>query len=273
MAESTRYEFTGSRLVPVEWCMSQDERIVAADSWRVSTGSAIGLEKHLARFAEAVHTVAPDSTDRLEAFFAACLSLLPGDGEWFPRVECVAGPHGSTLRFYHRGAPDRLNDATLATVESDPRVSPTIKGPDLDRLMALRRHVAPTGATEAVILTPEGHAAEGAYSSLVAWSIDRRELWVVAEGIPRIPSVTEAVLADCVRRDGLRVVGREMTPASLDGHVVWILSALHGIRRVVSWVQGPAVDDDAAFAAHWQQSLADTSRPVADNAFWRRGNP
>jgi len=255
MAETTIYQFTGAELTPVTWCHPGSEVVVTADSWRVVNGHAIGLPHHLERFQRSVAELAPGEVWKLDAFIKAALTLIPMTGEWFPRLECVATPDGHLFRFYHREAPERLATTVLATAPRDPRTHPLVKGPDLDALMALRRQVAPTGANEAVILTPEGFIAEGAYSSIIVWPPDCSEMWVVDSGIPRIPGVTEKVLGDIAHSQGIPVIEKSMRPNSLDNHVVWVVSALHGIREATSWVSGPSIAPQADMTHTWRDLL------------------
>jgi branched-subunit amino acid aminotransferase/4-amino-4-deoxychorismate lyase len=262
MAESTIYQFTGSELTPVTWCQPGQETVVTADSWRVVKGQAVGLHHHLERFRRSVEKNAPDEVARVDAFISQALSLIPGTGEWFPRLECVATPHGHLFRFYHRAAPERLTTAVLATAPHDPRTQPLVKGPDLDALMALRKNVAPTGATEAVIVTPDGFIAEGAYSSLIIWPPDGDEMWVVDQSIPRIPSVTELLVTDIAGSKGIAVVDKTLKPEDLDHHAVWVVSALHGIREATSWVDGPRLARDSDKAHAWAKVLLSRQAPV-----------
>ena len=262
MAETTLYQFTGSDLTPVTWCQPGEEAVVAADSWRVVDGHVIGLSSHLERFRRSVATVAPEESGRVDGFIEAAVNAIPDSGEWFPRVECVATPHGHLFRFYHREAPERLATAILATASHDPRTQPLVKGPDLDALMALRKEVAPTGATEAVILTPDGYIAEGAYSSVIVWPPGLAEMWVVREGIPRISSVTEQEVADIARSEGIPVTGKKMLPEKLDDHVVWVVSALHGIREATSWVGGPPLASATEMAKAWNERLLTRRVPL-----------
>jgi len=262
MAESTLYQFTGSELTPVTWCQPGQEIVVTADSWRVVEGQAVGLSHHLERFRRSVEKNAPDEVARVDTFISQALALIPATGEWFPRLECVSTPHGHLFRFYHRAAPERLTTAILATAPHDPRTQPLVKGPDLDALLALRKHVAPSGATEAVIVTPDGFIAEGAYSSLIVWPPGGGEMWVVGGDIPRIPSVTEEVVADIARSEGMTVVGKKMRPEELDHHTVWVVSALHGIREATSWVDGPLLAHDLEGARTWRALLRSQQAPV-----------
>lgn len=262
MAETTRYQFTGSDLTPVTWCQPGEETVLVADSWRVVKGKAVGLDRHLERFRRSVATVASSEAGRVDDFINAALNLIPDSGEWFPRVECVSTPHGHLFRFFRREAPERLTTAMLATATRDPRTQPFVKGPDLDALMALRREVAPTGATEAVILTPDGLIAEGAYSSIIVWPPGRADMWVVDADIPRIPSVTENMVADIARSEGITVVEKKMRPDDLTEHVVWVVSALHGIREATSWVSGPVLAREAAMTRAWNDHLLALQCPV-----------
>jgi branched-subunit amino acid aminotransferase/4-amino-4-deoxychorismate lyase len=262
MAESTLYQFTGSTLEPVDRVQGADARVVAADSWRVKDGYAVAVEWHRARFARSIADHRPELSRAVEDFFSEMVALIPPTGEWFPRVECVETSSGAVFRFLQRVAPPQLTEVVLATAANDPRTTPTTKGPDLDALMALRRSVSATGATEAVIVTEDTVIAEGAYSSLVAWSKNGQELWVVDPAIPRIASVTEAVLVDIAHEQGVRVSPRQMTPADLEGHAVWILSALHGIRVATDWVDGPTLAKNDDLAAAWRALRHNRARNI-----------
>lgn len=263
MAESTIYQFTNSGMVAVTWCQPGTERVAVADSWRVVDGFAVGLTRHLERFRRSVADRAPEAESTVDNFLSTAMSLIPSTGEWFPRVECVETPHGHLFRFYHRHAPERLRTAILATASHDPRTHPRHKGPDLERLMALRKEVAPRGATEAVIITPDGFIAEGAYSSIVVWPPGEAEMWVVDPDIPRIPSVTEASLSAIARQQGVTVVPKKMHPASLHHHTVWVVSALHGIREATSWVGEGPLASGGEFTESWRQLLAASATPVS----------
>ena len=261
MAESTVYEFTGSDLKPLTQTPPSQQAVVVADSWRVVEGQAVGLDHHLERFRRSVERVAPEAVPKLEGFIHAALSHIPSAGEWFPKLECVAGLDGYVFRFHHRVAPEALTTAVLATASHDPRTSPVIKGPDVDALMALRQKVAPAGATEAVILTPEGHIAEGAYSSIIVWPPGSEDMWVVEDGIARIPSITEGIITGIARSQNISVVGKKMRPDELDGHAVWVVSALHGVREATSWVDGPQLAPSSDLAHAWNRLLRETSAP------------
>lgn len=255
MSETTRFLFDGRRLEPVTWCSPTRHTVSVADSWRVVEGSAVSWERHLERFQRSVEEVAPEVLESLDTFVDLTLSMIPPTGEWFPRWEVVDTGHGHTLHFLHREAPPRLSDAILHTSDHDPRLSPLIKGPDLERLMALRQSVTIRGANEAVIVSPGGDVVEGAYSSVIAWPEGQQEMWVVDESLPRIPSVTEATLVDIAHQHDIPTVRKRFTPAHLEGSVVWVVSALHGIRHVSRWLDGPNIANNREFSSNWQTSL------------------
>jgi branched-subunit amino acid aminotransferase/4-amino-4-deoxychorismate lyase len=111
-------------------------------------------------------------------------------------------------------------------------------------------------------VTPDGFVAEGAYSSLIVWPTGGGEMWVVDQGIPRIPSVTELLVADIARSEGIAVMEKKMRPGELGNHAVWVVSALHGIREATSWVDGPLLARDGERARVWTGLLLSRQVPV-----------
>ena len=262
MAPTTLYRFLAGTLEPVTWCQPEPSRVLVADSWRVEDGLAVAMDRHLERFASSVRRHRPEATKDLGAFLQAVAEKIPSTGQWFPRIECVDTSHGPEFRFYEREAPARLTDVLLAATRQDPRSNPLTKGPDLEALLALRRSVSSVGATEAVIVDHAGLVIEGAYSSIVVFPPDLGELWVVSRQVPRIPGITESVITDIAREQGLPVVEREILWSSLGGHEVWALSALHGIRRATQLVGLTAPPLPSALAEAWQEKWRAKSRPV-----------
>lgn len=152
------------------------------------------------------------------------------------------------LRFHLREAPEPLTEVTLATSTHDPRTNPSVKGPDLVRLGALRREF---DCGEAVILH-DGTIAEGAWSSIVWWQNDT--LHVVARDVPRLPGVTERTLRRHASFIGAPIVEASVRPDDLDGCEVWTLSALHGIRVATEWRDGPTLHIEPGRAEYWRQA-------------------
>jgi branched-subunit amino acid aminotransferase/4-amino-4-deoxychorismate lyase len=226
----------------------------AADSWLVVDGRARAADRHWARFATTCreHGVEPDA---LAAFRARVERALPARGRWFPRVELHAD---GELAVQVRPAPPREPTvvAWIADVP-DPRRAPRHKGPDLERLAALRERAAAHGAGEAVLADAGGRLLEGAFTSLLWWEQDT--LWAVPDEAPILPGITRALLIELARGRGTPVAHRRPAPRELAGREVWLVSALHGIRAVTRWADGGPAAADAPRAADWQRALEDVA--------------
>ncbi|MBF4578493.1 aminotransferase class IV [Frigoribacterium sp. VKM Ac-2530] len=237
--------------------------VLVADSWLVLDGAVRALDVHRDRFTSSVAAtglVADD--DDVEAFWGAVVDRLPRDGAWFPRVELVrdSAAGAPELRARLRTAPDRTRSVRVATAARDPRTSPLVKGPDLAALGDVRSEAASRGAEEAVILSPEGHVVEGAWSSLVWWRGD--SLCTPADDLPRLPGVTSRTVLTLAAVLGVDVLHDRSTPAELDGAEIWSLSALHGVRIVSGWVDGPSPAEQPGRLATWQARLDALRRPL-----------
>ncbi len=236
--------------------------VLVADSWLVLDGAVRALDVHRDRFTSSVAATGLVADDDAEAFWGAVVDRLPRDGAWFPRVELVRGAAAGApeLRARLRTAPDRTRSVRVATAAHDPRTSPLVKGPDLAALGDLRTEAASRGAEEAVILSPEGHVVEGAWSSLVWWRGD--SLCTPADDLPRLPGVTSRTVLTLAAVLGVDVLHDRTTPAELDGAEIWSLSALHGVRIVSGWVDGPSPAEQPGRLATWQARLDALRRPL-----------
>jgi branched-subunit amino acid aminotransferase/4-amino-4-deoxychorismate lyase len=223
----------------------------AADSWLVVDGRVRAADRHWARFSAACaeHGV---GADELAAFRARVEREVPAEGRWFPRVELRAS---GELAVAVRPAPPRAPTvvAWIADVP-DPRRSPRRKGPDLDRLAALRERAATHGAGEALLTDAAGRLLEGAFTSLLWW--EGETLCVVPDDAPILPGITRALLIEIAGTRGTAVERRRPAPAELAECETWLVSALHGIRTVTRWV-GSAAAGAAPRAAAWQRALDD----------------
>jgi len=230
--------------------------LLAADSWLVADGRARAVERHWARFTATCreHGVAPDE---LAAFRAEVERALPARGRWFPRVELRVD---GELALELRPAPPR-EPTVVAWVADvpDPRVAPRRKGPDLERLGALRERAAAHGAGEAVIADADGRLLEGAYASLLWW--EEETLWAVPDDAPILPGVTRGLLIELARERDTPVAQRRPAPHELAGREAWLVSALHGIRAVRRWAGGGPPVVDAPRAAPWQRLLDELGHP------------
>jgi branched-subunit amino acid aminotransferase/4-amino-4-deoxychorismate lyase len=219
--------------------------LAAADSWLVVDGRARAVDRHWARFGETCreHGVEPDA---LAALRARVEGAVPSKGRWFPRVELHAD---GELAVRVRPAPPREPTvvAWIADVP-DPRRAPRRKGPDLDRLAALRQRAAAHGAGEAVLADADGRLLEGAFTSLLWW--EGETLWAVPDDAPILPGITRGLLIELAGAVELR----RPEPRDLAGRETWLVSALHGIRAVTRWVGGPE-PGEASRAATWQRRL------------------
>lgn len=228
--------------------------LLAADSWLVDDGRVRAVDRHWARFAATCgeHGVAADA---LAALRAEVDRALPAEGRWFPRVELR---EDGVLALVLRPAPPR-EPTVVAWVADvpDPRRAPRHKGPDLERLAALRERAAAHGAGEAVLADAEGRLLEGAFTSLLWW--EGETLWAVPDDAPIIPGITRGLLIELACERGTPVAQRRPHARELAGVETWLVSALHGIRAVTRWAGGPAVGE-APQAAAWQRLLDEQAR-------------
>jgi branched-subunit amino acid aminotransferase/4-amino-4-deoxychorismate lyase len=223
----------------------------AADSWLVTDGRVRAVDRHWARFSATCgeHGITPQA---LAALRARVAREVPAGGRWFPRIELR---EDGELTVVVRPAPLR-EPAVVAWIADvpDPRRSPRRKGPDLDALAALRERAAAHGAGEAVLSDDGGRLLEGAYTSLLWW--EGETLCVVPDDAPILPGVTRALLIELAGARGTPVAHRRPTPDELADRETWLVSALHGIRSVTRWVDGPRAGE-APRAAAWQRALDD----------------
>lgn len=228
--------------------MSPDTLV--ADSFLVDHGRVLRLDAHAERFArDAARAGFP--AERAAAALMDLARSAPSAGVWFPRIDLLAD---HTLETQLRPAPARGGEVRMVTADRDPRTRPGVKGPDLERMVELRRWAVARGADEAVV-TVDGLVCDGALSALAWWRDDC--LFVPAPALTRVDSVTAGWLVESAEADGVRVERVCALPAEVAGAEVWVMSALHGIRPVVGWIDGPQVAR-ATRQQQWQRRwLAD----------------
>lgn len=247
------FEFTDSGFAPVPEEEVSAYRTLVSDSWLVTDGRTVAWDHHVHRFFASVLSETKVDQETLRAFIAEVHARTPHTGRWFPRVEVVSHSEGERLRYRHRSAPRAEATAILARAPHDPRTRPLVKGPDLTKLLALRGAVAPNGATEAIIVDAKDRIIEGAYSTVLVWPADTAELVVITPSIPRLPSVTEAVLLNIARDQGVKIREDLLSVSDLENAEVWVVSALHGIRLATAFVDGPALNSTPERSAQWQE--------------------
>jgi branched-subunit amino acid aminotransferase/4-amino-4-deoxychorismate lyase len=231
-----------------------------ADSWLVSDGTALGLSLHRERFLRSAALQGHPSD--LSPFWDAAVAALPRSGDWFPRVDLRAGTDGAAELLLHlRPSPTRSASVVVATHPgADPRRTPAIKGPDLERLGMLRAGAARQGADEVVITAEDGSVIEGCYSALLWWRGDA--LCTPVAELARVDSVTARSVLTLASALGVDVLHERRTPRDLDGFEVWTLNAAQGIRIVRKWKNGPALAAEPRRLALWRSRLQALRRPL-----------
>lgn len=263
-AATTVFRWRGGALEARDDCDVQPATILAADSWLVTEGDVLALDLHRTRFLAALPDDLLPALDA-EAFWDAAIAALPRTGDWFPRVELRTQAGAPQLLFRLRPAPERSRAIVLAThAGRDPRTAPRVKGPDLEAMTRLRTSVQALGAGDAVLLTPEGFVAEGSTTCLAWWRGDA--LAIPQDDIARIDSVTLRSVLALALVAGVDVLHEEARPADLDGCEVWALNALHGIRIVTAWVDGPSTAEEPGRLESWRRRLDALRRPLPGSA-------
>lgn len=211
-------------------------QLAVADSLLVEDGRARSLEHHFARFESGVAKTFPSELELLPRLFDLFRQLVPLAGRQFPRLELHGEqPAGGRLHLHLRPAPAPLGPATLWTFpDADPRLDPTVKGPDLALGAELRNKAQLLGADEAVIIDDSGYLVEGALSAIVWWRGDT--LCAPNDEVNWLDSVTRREVFAIAEQMGLQTRVEHVKPADLVECEVWMLSSLQAIRPVIDWL-------------------------------------
>ncbi|SMX83370.1 aminotransferase class IV [Brevibacterium linens] len=244
--------------------------LTAADSWFVEDGRVRAFDRHRARFGDAASQVGMGNAIT-DDFWAAVVEQIPATGEWFPRVDVLEPTVGvePVLALRLRPAPERTRELRVRVPSyPDPRTIPGRKGPDiglLGRLVAQAR--ADHDCSEVVLLSDEGIVIEGATTSLLWW--DDEALCAPAPELGALPGVTSAMILDEARSRSIPVEFRRVLPEELVGHDVWLVNALHGIRRVREFVDAPSgtrdvspLGEESERFIQWRLRLESARRPL-----------
>jgi branched-subunit amino acid aminotransferase/4-amino-4-deoxychorismate lyase len=258
MSEIVIYRWQGGELHPIERFDPSGASVAVADSWLVTDGVALALDLHRERF---LRGAARLQQPGLDAFWTAAISAIPREGDWFPRTE-VQIRRGAPLPVFRlRPAPERSRSVRVASHPGpDPRSQPTIKGPGTAALFLARALATERGADEAVILSPERFVVEGAFSALLWWRGD--VLCAPSPDLERVDSVTARSVIALATALGVPVYYESVTPAELDGCEIWSVSALHGIRIVTAWIDGPNPAEQPGRLSLWRARLDRLRRPL-----------
>jgi branched-subunit amino acid aminotransferase/4-amino-4-deoxychorismate lyase len=258
MSESAIYRWQGDELHPLDHVDLAGSSVAVADSWLVTDGETLALDLHRERFLRGAARVHQPG---LDAFWTAAIAAIPREGDWFPRTE-VQVRHGAPFAVFRlRPAPERSRSVRVAShLGPDPRSQPTIKGPGTAALLLARTLAKDRGADEAVILSPERFVVEGAYSAFLWWRGD--VLCAPSPELERVDSVTARSVIALATALGVQVYYESVTPAELDGCEIWSVSALHGIRIVTAWIDGPNPAEQPGRLSLWRARLDRLRRPL-----------
>jgi len=238
-----RYRFNGSTLESSD--SSGNMPLYVADSWLTIDGSTVALDKHCARFTASaaeqglVHSPQP--------FLDQVAIALSQPGIFNPRIELTVR---GELMLWMRSAPERRTSIVLSTAERDPRETPAIKGPDIPALEELRTEARNNGADEAVITSPRGEIIDGSTTCLLWWRDGVAHIPPLS--FTRLSSVTMQVIAEFFAEAGIAIVEQAAQSADLVGCEVWAVNALHGIRPVTDWINGPTLAPTHPHADFWR---------------------
>ena len=261
------------------YALGMERELLVADSFRTRTHSftgeteARGMELHVSRFIDAVEEAVAgeipfeDLAGWLTDFFEAAGEDIAAGGDGFPRFELWRTAAGDLeLACAIRPLPELGETLALITVDhATARVTPWRKGPNISRYAALNREVG----TEALFVSEDGRAIEGATTSLLAWNPttghghflpgagERR-----SEG--RIVSVTEILVRVIAEEDEATVSFTEapILARELHEYEVWAVNALHGIRVVTSVDGVPTQAAQHERLARFRKALDQTWQPV-----------
>jgi branched-subunit amino acid aminotransferase/4-amino-4-deoxychorismate lyase len=260
MSTETIYRWRDGSLEVLDYCDMTDASIVIADSWLVTAGTVLGIGLHRARFLESMSTDDRAATDADE-FWDAAIALIPRSGDWFPRVELQERNGALLLVFRLRSSPERHNNLIEATwLDGDPRTVPRVKGPDLETMTRVRTSVQARGANEAIILTNDGYVVEDSHSGLLWWRGDI--LCGPPTAFDRVDSVTVRSVLTLATALAIETFEEAVTPGELADTELWSLNALHGIRIVTEWIDGPSLAQLPGRLALWRARMDALRKPL-----------
>ena len=238
--------------------------LMAADSWLVEDGRVRAFDLHRARFGDAAAQVGMGAIT--DDFWAAVVEKIPATGEWFPRVDVleISPEADRELAFRLRPAPPRTQELkVLIPPYPDPRATPGRKGPDIALLEGVRTEAREQyGCDEVLLISKDGYVVEGATTSLLWWSGE--SLCAPDSELGALPGVTSAVILEEARARSVPVESRRVRPEELAGNEVWLVNALHGIRRVREFVGERDIHDSSP-------CCRETHRPLAGHGYLPHG--
>lgn len=272
MSSEYAFRWDGHVLVEIGLDEAALGSLDAADSLLVSEGHALALDLHRSRFHYAVNRMVTSTTtisaDDVGSFLRAAFAKVPMSGQWFPRVELRTQTDRSQLIFRQRSAPALTKAVTLGTHSGkDPRHIPSVKGPDLEALGAIRVDAHQRGIDDVVFVTANDHIIDGAANALVWWRGETLCAPPRPENDPdfaRVASVTSQALLGVAFVLGVHTQEEMATPAELDGSEVWAVNALHGIRMVTQWHGVTQLAEKPGRIGLWREHLRALRSPIGE---------
>lgn len=229
------YRYTGEVFEP--YGQHQPTAILSAESfrWWNQTAHNSDLELHRQRFCASTALMAPEFTETAgsEHLWASTKKILDGaPGPSFPRLAVEEHGQYQALILRVRPAPKQRSETTL-TIGSlpDPRVAPTAKGPDIQRLAEFKNQFP---ATDDAVLHDNTHIQEATTGGLVIW---RGNTLVVPQHPDQLFSTTSYSVQRRAQQQGITIEHRPVTVKEFatGDHPVFFLNALHGVSEV-PWV-------------------------------------
>ena len=249
--ESVFQYITGKTLVPTDMA---ETNLLVADSWLVKQGRVRALKLHRKRFLSSCSQLAGFQEKEIAPFWEAVLERIPATGCWFPRIEMAGSLRQPAFQLRLRKAPlihetIRLSDCKIA----DFRKTPRHKGPDLTKMLEIRKKIRETGADEGILTTPKGFLLEGLTTTLIWW--EGKTLCTVSPSHRVLPGVTAQLIQSLAEKEHIRVACRLRKPQDLNGCEVWAVNALHGIRQAINWKHTPFKTSFHTDIGHWRKAL------------------
>ncbi len=252
------------RYTPDGTLVSIDEpepRLLVADSWLAKEGHVRALHLHRRRFLSSCTELAGIHEKTVAPFWEKALEKIPKTGLWFPRIELAGTVRQPAFQLRIRKAPPlhstvRLIDCHIA----DFRKKPRHKGPDLDRMGAIRRILLDKGAEEGILTTPEGYILEGLTTNILWW--ENNTLCSAPSAYRILPGITGKLVQLVALRNNIPVVRRKRKLQDLNNREVWAVNALHGIRRAVNWACSPFRTTSHVDIGHWRNALENFNEKI-----------
>lgn len=248
----TIYQYTAEK----EWVFidEPEKKLLIADSWLVSNGRARALHLHKKRFVCSCRDMIETRPDIIDRFWDQAMLKLPKGGLWFPRIELAGNIQRPVLQLRVRRAPDlRQNIRLIDCGVKDFRKMPRAKGPDLTKLIAMRKVAVEKGADDAILTTSTGFLLEGLTTSILWW--EGKTLCTVPPAYRVLPGITSHLIHLIAEQENVPFAWRMRKPDGLNGCEVWAVNALHGIRRVLDWEKSPFRPSVQVNIEDWRNKL------------------